>query len=134
FKLAYILGWLCHRAADRQMKVVFREAEPESREFPTDCSIYHDGFIFNKLYKDNHTTPFPYREAHFETGLKSLAAASAVRVSAVERTYRYAWQSFLLGLHEFTSRPAQADAWFDQLHAKHQEQVIHLDRYNEAAL
>lgn len=55
YKLAFVLGWLCHRAADRQMKVVFREAEPESREFPTDCSIYHDAFIFRRLYDGNGT-------------------------------------------------------------------------------
>ncbi|HZG83398.1 hypothetical protein [Paenibacillus sp.] len=134
FKLAYVLGWLCHRAADRQMKVVFREAEPESREFPTDCSIYHDGFIYNRLYKGNANTPFPYRAAHFENELASLPAAAGLRVSAVEATVRSVWQRYLVGLHRFASEGGPAEEWIDKLHAKHQEHVIPLHRYAEAAL
>lgn len=134
FKLAYVLGWLCHRAADRQMKVVFREAEPESREFPTDCSIYHDGFIYRKLYKDNANTPFPYRAAHFETGMTSLPAASAVSTASLETAHRFLWQRFLLGLHAFVEESGASDDWLDRLHARHQEQVIALKRYEEAAL
>ncbi|TVY11721.1 hypothetical protein [Paenibacillus cremeus] len=134
YKLAFVLGWLCHRAADRQMKVVFREAEPESREFPTDCSIYHDAFIFHKLYADNRSTPFPYRTAHFEKRMESLPAAAEVKANAVANTYRYMWQRFLLELQTFVQDTTNVDTWFDKLHAKHQEQVIHLDRYAEAAL
>lgn len=135
FKLAYLLGWLCHRAADRQMKVVFREAEPESREFPTDCSIYHDGFIYNRLYKDNARTLFPYRAAHFEKQMESLPITSAIRTNDIATTYRYIWQRFLVSLHGFVKGDtADVNVWFEKLHAKHQEQVIHLDRYAEAAL
>ncbi|MFH5184072.1 hypothetical protein ACHHV8_16305 [Paenibacillus sp. TAB 01] len=135
YKLAFVLGWLCHRAADRQMKVVFREAEPESREFPTDCSIYHDAFIFHRLYEDKEKTLFPYRTAHFEKHMASLpAAAAGLKADDAARTYRFGWQRFLLGMQTFISNTEPADAWLDKLHAKHQEQVIHLDRYAEAVI
>jgi hypothetical protein len=134
YKLAFVLGWLCHRAADRQMKVVFREAEPESREFPTDCSIYHDAFIFRKLYDGNGNTPFPYRTAHFERQLESLSAAAVVDVNGVTDAYRSIWQQSLLGLQTFIPQTEDREGWLSKLHAKHQEQVIHLDRYAEAVV
>ncbi|BFT72731.1 hypothetical protein [Paenibacillus sp. P36] len=134
YKLAFVLGWLCHRAADRQMKVVFREAEPESREFPTDCSIYHDAFIFRKLYDGNGNTPFPYRTAHFEKQLESLSAAGVIDIGGVTDAYRSIWQQSLLGLQTFISQTKDRDGWLSKLHAKHQEQVIHLDRYAEAVV
>lgn len=134
YKLAYVLGWLCHRAADRQMKVVFRETEPESREFPTDCSIYHDAFIFHKLYKNNTNTPFPYRTAHFEKNMESLPAAARIKVNDVANTFRFIWQRFLIEMHTFIAETENVEAWLDKLHAKYQEQIIHLDRYTEAVL
>ncbi|TBL69693.1 hypothetical protein [Paenibacillus thalictri] len=134
YKLAFVLGWLCHRAADRQMKVVFREAEPESREFPTDCSIYHDAFIFHKLYENNPNTPFRYRTAHFENGMTSLPAAAAVKVNDAAASLRFMWQRMLLGLQTFVPQTADEAVWLGKLHAKHQEQVIHLERYAEAVV
>jgi hypothetical protein len=134
YKLAFVLGWLCHRAADRQMKVVFREAEPESRDFPTDCSIYHDAFIFHKLYVNNNNTPFPYRTAHFEKNMESLPAAAAVKVHNAADTLRFIWQRSLLEMHTFIPDTENMEGWFDKLHAKHQEQTIHLDRYAEAVM
>jgi hypothetical protein len=134
FKLAFVLGWLCHRAADRQMKVVFREAEPESREFPTDCSIYHDAFIFHRLYEHNNQTPFPYRTAHFEKEMESLPAAAAINVHAAADTLRFNWQRLLIEQQTFIPDTDSVEGWFDKLHAKHQEQTIHLDRYAEAVM
>ncbi|MCU6796458.1 hypothetical protein OB236_30470 [Paenibacillus sp. WQ 127069] len=134
YKLAFVLGWLCHRAADRQMKVVFREAEPESRQFPTDCSIYHDAFIFHRLYENNNNTPFPYQKAHFEINMESLKGSGAINVHAAADTFRFIWQRQLLELQTFVPDTEHIDNWFDKLHAKHQEQTIHLDRYAEAVL
>lgn len=134
FKLAFVLGWLCHRAADRQMKVVFREAEPESREFPTDCSIYHDAFIFHRLYENNTNTPFPYRTAHFENNMVSLQAATAIDVNDAADTLRFIWRRLLIEMHTFVADTDNVDSWFDKLHAKHQEQTIYLDRYAEAVV
>jgi hypothetical protein len=134
YKLAFVLGWLCHRAADRQMKVVFREAEPESREFPTDCSIYHDAFIFHKLYKGNSKTPFPYQTAHFEKNMESLAASAAIKVHAAADSLRVNWQRVLLEMQTFIKETGNVEEWLNKLHAKHQEQTIHLGRYAEAVM
>lgn len=134
YKLAFVLGWLCHRAADRQMKVVFREAEPESLAFPTDCSIYHDAFIYNRLYKDHEDTLYRYRNAHFENGMESLPAAAHVKTAEAARAFRFQWQRFLLQMQTFITQTEPLDAWLDKLHARHQEQIIGLERYAEAVL
>ena len=45
-KLAFVLGWLCHRAADLQMKPIFHAVDGDCPRDPTDCSVYHDVFLF----------------------------------------------------------------------------------------
>lgn len=45
-KLAFVMGWLSHRACDRQFKRLFRQLDPECAATPRDCSIYHDVHLF----------------------------------------------------------------------------------------
>ena len=63
-KLAFVLGWLTHRAADRQMKPVFREAEPDRTQSPSDCSVYHDAFVFNEVFAVGNYTPVAFQNEH----------------------------------------------------------------------
>lgn len=57
-QLAFILGWITHRAADRQMKPVFRaNPDPEGRN-PALCSVYQDAFVFANLMVPNGRDPY----------------------------------------------------------------------------
>ena len=49
-KLAFVLGWLFHRAADLQMKPIFHATDSACTLDPTDCSVYHDVFLFREVY------------------------------------------------------------------------------------
>ncbi|MCR8633282.1 hypothetical protein [Paenibacillus radicis (ex Xue et al. 2023)] len=132
YKLVFILGWLSHRAADRQMKPVFREHEPESTEFPTDCSIYHDAFIFSELYAKRHNTPFHFEMASFEKGIESLPIAAEFNITALTDFYRILHQRALIEMHTFIPDTENIEGWMDKLYARHQEQIIHMDRYANA--
>lgn len=134
YKLAFVLGWLCHRAADRQMKVVFREAEPESTEFPTDCSLYHDAFIFRELYLGQTDTAFSYVAATFEKNMDSHPLAAHIDVHRLADLFRLIHQRLLIEMHTFIPDTDNIEGWFDKLHARHQEQIIHMDRYAAAVV
>lgn len=135
FKLAFVLGWLCHRAADRQMKPVFRQHEPESNEFPTDCSIYHDAFIFNEYYlKEDKKSPFRYPMATFEKDMESLPASSHIKVHDVTELFRVISQRILIEMHTFIPDRDDIEGWFEKLYEKHQEQIIQMERYAEAIM
>lgn len=57
-QLTFILGWLTHRAADRQMKPVFRANPDPAGKSPKLCSVYQDAFVFSKLMVPAGRTPF----------------------------------------------------------------------------
>lgn len=69
--LAFVLGWLCHRAAELQLKTGSAES-----------SLYQDAFIFHRLYVNNNNTPVPYRTALYEKIWKPFLSQfpSAVRI------------------------------------------------------
>jgi len=129
-KLAFVLGWLCHRAADRQMKPVFLAAEPDSDEFPTDCSVYHDVFLFREVYEDGKRQP--YSPASLEGGMESLPGSRALAVKEVEEALRALWQRALIALHTFIPDQEDAEAWMERLFETRQRFYVEIRRYAEA--
>lgn len=114
-KLAYSLGALCHRAADRTMKPVFVQAAPEDTQSPKDVSIYHDVFLFREVYKEG--VEKPYSPAMF--GMKTH----------FEEYFRVLFQRALLQLHTFIPDLTDAEAWLDKLFAFRQRFYVDIARY-----
>ena len=129
-KLAFVLGWLCHRAADRQMKPLFRQADPEGRQKPTECSIYQDAFLFREVYASGKAAP--YHPAMFEKGLESLPAASWMDAPAVEELFHVLLQRSLLQLHTFIPNGEDVEGWLDRLFSLRQRFSVDLKRYAAA--
>jgi len=125
-KLAFVLGWLCHRAADRQMKPVFRRTDPDCPCKPTDCSVYHDVFVFHEVYRSGSEEPYSPR---------MLAAPPAPEL---EEEFRILMQRALLGMHTFVpeeGKPASGDVdvWLGRLLELRQRFYVDTARYAEAA-
>ena len=129
-KLAFVLGWLCHRAADRQMKPVFREAEPDRTAKPSDCSIYHEAFIFHEVFQSG--TENPYHAAIFERGLEALPASAHIDPVAAEELLRVLMQRALIEMHTFIPDPDDIEGWFEKLFARQQNFYVDLERYAAA--
>ncbi len=118
-KLGFVLGWLCHRAADRQMKPVFREAEPGHSESPSECSVYHDAFLFREVYAGGKEGP--YRPGMFEEG-----------PAGAEDLFRTLLQRALVGLHTFIPDREDVEGWLGRLFALQQGFEVDLKRYAAA--
>ena len=129
-KLAFVLGWLCHRAADLQMKPVFREADAGCALSPTDCSVYHDVYLFREVYGSGQEAP--YVPETLEAGMASSAAARAVRVDEIEGVLRALWQRALIALHTFIPDQEDIDGWLERLFKLRQRFYVDLHRYAEA--
>lgn len=129
-KLAFVLGWLCHRAADRQMKPVFREAEPGRPISPAECSIYHDAFVFREIFALGRESP--YHPAVFERGMESLAVSQALDVPAIEEFFRALVQRALIELHTLIPDRTDIDGWLGRLFAVKQRLSLDLERYAKA--
>jgi hypothetical protein len=129
-KLAFVLGWLCHRAADRQMKPIFRATDANSTKSPTDCSVYHDVFLLREVYAGGKREP--YSPATVEAGMQSCPAARAFEVAELEDLLRAMWQRALIGLHTFIPDRDDIEGWLERLFATRQQFYVDIERYAEA--
>jgi hypothetical protein len=129
-KLAFVMGWLCHRAADRQMKPIFRSLNPGSAETPTECSVYHDAFLFRERYlRDQERL---YTRATFEADLGSLPVAGSLDVSALRELFHTLLQQSLVEIHTLDPDEAHIEAWLDGLVRLQQGFYVDVDRYAQA--
>ena len=129
-KLAYVLGWLAHRAADRQMKPVFREADPNSGQSPTDCSIYHDAFLYREIYACGKEKP--YNPSTLEVNMESLPGAQGIDLPAAETFFRTLMQRTLLAMHTFIPARDDIEPWLENVFNLQQRFYVGIERYADA--
>jgi hypothetical protein len=128
-KLAFVLGWICHRAADRQMKPVFRHFHPQETrtESPTECSIYHDAFIFRQVYACGAEPP--YHPAMFGDMFAELART--VRVDNLEALAQVLMRRAFIAMHTFIPDESDPEAWLENLFRLKQTFYFALQRYDD---
>jgi hypothetical protein len=129
-KLAFVLGWLCHRAADRQMKPVFRRFHPpeQRQESPTECSIYHDAYLFRTIYANGQEPP--YYPAMFGDQFRILH--EKIDVENVQKLARILLRRALIEMHTLIPDTENPEKWIDQLLTRRQEFYVNLERYDRA--
>jgi hypothetical protein len=125
-RLAYVLGWLCHRAADRQMKPVFRSADPGSKLDPTDCSVYHDAFIYKEVYLNAPDSPYD----SWAFGIDAPPEKGKWEVA--RDLFHTLLQQSLIELHTFIPDPEDGWGWVDRVETLRQRFRVDLERYARA--
>ena len=129
-KLAFVLGWLCHRAADRQMKPVFRRFHPPGtrKEKPTECSVSHDAFAFRAVYAGGEEPP--YHPAMF--GEQFAALADAANVAGMGDLVRVLLRRALIEMHTLIPDLDDPEGWIDAIYTRKQAFYVDLERYEAA--
>jgi hypothetical protein len=117
-KLAFSLGALCHRAADRTFKPVFRALQPGYQVSPSDVSVYHDVTLFREVYKEGAEPPYSPDLFKAET--------------AFEEHFRVLVQRALIAMHTFIPDVENAEAWLEQVIDLRQRFYVELARYAAA--
>lgn len=117
-KLAYSLGALCHRAADRTFKPVFKEVAPDDPQDPKDVSVYHDVYLFREVYREGAEPPYPPTMFDSETGF--------------EEHFRVLVQRALLAMHTFIPDLTDPEGWLDRLLKLRQAFYVEISRYADA--
>ncbi len=133
-KLAFVLGWRCHLAADRQFKPIYRQVDSEhyaaNRPSPSDASIYHDVIVFREIYGSGAEEPFS--PASLDYRLESHPASRAINVGRAEDLLQGMWQRSLLGLQAFTEREDNAETFLKLFFARLEPFEVDVDRYAKA--
>ena len=120
-RLAFVLGWLCHRATDREMKPLYRELEPESSISPKDCSIYQDVFIFKEFYLKNSS------KALLEDKMESTNIVNPLILELA----RLILQRLLIEIHTLIPDKENIEIWIDKLFKLKQDFYVDIKRYED---
>ena len=128
-KLAFCLGTMAHRAADRMMKPVFDSQSGDERLSPSDVSVYHDIFIFDRVYRKG-TLP-PYSPDALAPALP-FPQAPGMDVGVVEAYFRVLLQRTLLAAHTFKPDRNDPEGWLEGLFERLQDFRVDILRYHEA--
>lgn len=129
-KLAFVLGWLCHRAADRQVKPIFRRFHPpETRtEKPTACSIYQDAHVFRMIYAAGQEPP--YHPAMFGDDFKALS--ETINVEGMQDLVHILLRRALIEMHTLIPDVDEPEHWIGQFYSRKQQFYVDLVRYDKA--
>lgn len=133
-RLAFLLGWRCHQAADRRFKPVYRELQPEhystEKGVPSDVTVYHDAVIFREVYRSGKDAP--YHPSALDYRLETHAAAASVDAEFTQRLFRMLWQESLLAGQSFLRTEKDPAKWFPLFAARKEPFIVDVHRYSVA--
>lgn len=111
-RLAFVLGWIAHRAADRFYKTIYRQLDPEA-ERTHNIRIYHDLVLYDKVYDNGARDPFI--PGLLEKSMESQPGSGAMDVTNVEHLFGAKWLQDMLELHSFIDDDDDIDDWIDNV-------------------
>ncbi|MBP7401460.1 MAG: hypothetical protein KBA30_02475 [Clostridia bacterium] len=136
-KLAYVLGWVSHRATDRQMKPIWTEPDPMGKGYdadpalsPTECSVYHEGFMFREYYMEHER----FRDAILPGGLDALAGPLGIDAAQAAPFVQTLLLRNLFEEQTLVRDPTDVNKWFERVGLRRQRFYVDLNRYVRAIL
>ena len=133
-KIAFVMGWISHRACDRVMKIIWKEAQFKGRGTdvdpnvsPYECSIYHEAEAF-KLYFEHEND---YLFALFPDEMQRYAGPRQLNQ---EWAYAMVQGSFAANLLNIQTIPDNLidQTRFEELCMRVQKFYVDLARYRRA--
>ena len=140
-KLAFVLGALTHRAADRLMKPILHYAtERHGPGASKDATIHCDVFVFHEIYGSGQGgDEAAVNGSALPTALANPYQREVFRAPTAEQRdemkgqfeayFRVAWQRALIAMHTFSPQRDDVHGWLDRLLATLQDYYIDLDHY-----
>jgi len=99
-KLAFTLGWITHRAADRFFKPKYGIFDKNPNNLhPVDIRIYHDVVLYEKVYNSGAREPFS--KGFAQKNMKTHPGAKGFSLTKAEALFSPMYQSEILSLQSF---------------------------------
>ncbi len=133
-KIAFVLGWVSHRACDRVMKPIWREAPFRGRGTdvdpsisPYECSIYHEAEAYKLFFHDE----MDYKYALFSDRMQEFADKLDLKQETAYRMVQCAYAMNLMNIQTILcDLPAQE--WFEEICMRMQKFYVDINRYTRA--
>jgi hypothetical protein len=127
-KLAFVLGALTHRAADRLMKpIIYYPEKTEGHEGFVEATIHCDIFIFKEIYGGGEgpdAGPYP----------KAILSGPAIEAQRqLEEYFRVLWRRAIVAMHTFSPDRSDMRGWLDRLLSTLQQFPMEMARYAKIA-
>ena len=136
-KLAFVLGWVSHRATDRQMKPIWTEPKPMGKGYdadpalsPTECSIYHEGFMFREYYAGDVN----FRNAILPDELGHLEITRALKTAEFFPLVQTLVLRNLFTEQTIVKNAQDYNLWFEKIGLRRQRFYVDLGRYVRSAI
>lgn len=129
-KLAYTLGWIFHRAADRYFKPRYGifDKNPENLK-PIDARILHDIVLYDKVYSNGKEEPFSFGYA--QKDMAGHPAAATIDVTQAEAIFGPMYQADLIELQSFEDI-RDGKAFLERIIEQYATFTVDFDRLIEA--
>ena len=135
-KLSFVVGWISHRACDRQMKPIWNVAEILGRGSdadpsisPTETSVYHEAALYNIYYSTNAI----FRNAIFPDQLQSWPGAEIVNLPLLSEFIESSFGMNMLNIQTFPLPPAvSAQTFMENVCLSSQKFYVNVERYANA--
>jgi hypothetical protein len=127
-KLAFVLGALTHRAADRLMKpIIYYPEATEGHEGFVEATIHCDVFVFKEIYGGGAGPDAgPYPRA-------ILDAPAGEGQRQLEEYFRVLWRRAIVAMHTFSPDRSDMQSWMDKLLDTLQQFPMEMARYARIA-
>lgn len=133
-KMAFVIGWVSHRACDRIMKAIWKEAPFKGRGTdvdpsvsPYECSIYHEAEAYRRYFSQDDD----YRLALFPREMDDYAGAAGLDQDWAYTLVQGAFASNLLNIQTVPDSLGD-QARFEALCMRAQKFYVDLNRYRNA--
>jgi len=128
-KLAFCIGTMAHRAVDRMMKPIFESQSADGKCNWQDISVYHDVFLFDRIYGRGRKEPYAAGALEPRYGFPSAAGVDAERV---EEYFRVMFQRAMLSAHTLIPDMSDPEGWMEKVFGRVQEMTLDVGRYHRA--
>jgi hypothetical protein len=137
-QIAGAIGWLTHRAADLQMKPLFRIIEDENHPVFSDneCQMYHDAIVFKEVYQGGQvSTSSEYENlspATLSHRMKDSPVSQLLNVPAVESVFSHYYLNELARLQKLDPNEditAYADNLIDKSQDMYEDLRIYINAF-----
>ncbi len=131
--LAFVMGWIGHRAADSYFKPVHRILNPdyyfpESEDGISPARIYNDVVVYEKIYDHGREGTLPV--GLLDPRIDSHPGAPALRVERIEPLLHAHWQGELLGLQTLTE--GSFETQLEEFLSRRQDFYVPMEDYYDA--
>ena len=134
-KFAFVMGWISHRACDRQMKPIWAVAEMKGRGTdadpslsPTECSVYHEGRLYNLYYAGDTT----FKYAIFKEELEKFPGSDLFDLDELANYMEGSFAANMMNIQTFAP-PPDDQRFIEDVCMRSQKFYVDVNRYKKAA-